>query len=47
MNFRRALEIPAFADKFDFGEKKIVAGRRGQVSWVGDEIVLKRFGRTL
>jgi len=41
--------MPAFAHKFDFGEEKIVAGGGwgGQVSWVGDEIALKRFGHTL
>ena len=52
LNFHRGLEMPAFADKFDFGEEKIIAEERGgggvaQVSWVGDEIVLKRFGHTL
>jgi hypothetical protein len=49
LNFCRGLEMPAFAHKFDFGEEKIVAGGGGggQVSWVGDEIALKRFGHTL
>ena len=47
LNFRRGLEMPTFADKFDAGEEKIVArGGRGQVNWVGDEIVLKRFRHT-
>jgi hypothetical protein len=38
----------AFADKFDFGEEEIVAGGGGgcHVSWVGVEIVLKRFSHT-
>jgi hypothetical protein len=49
LNSRRGLETPAFAGKFDFRKEKIVAvggGGRGQVSWGGDEIVLKHFGHT-
>jgi hypothetical protein len=33
LNFGRGLEMPAFVDKFDFVEEKIVARGRGQVSW--------------